>query len=187
MVEVSRRRDAARNRALLVDAARRVVAEKGPAAPLDEIARAAGVSRTTLHRHFADREELAFEVLRDNVAEIESRATYLADEASGAEMLYHHLLDVQLDVPWLAHIVADRDSRETSELAERTLKAIEPLIARAHVLGRAHQSVTAEDVLLTLPMAMAALVANQRGNRGRSIDRVRTVLHRGLFTTEPPV
>ncbi|GAA1859823.1 TetR/AcrR family transcriptional regulator [Brevibacterium marinum] len=186
MADLSRRRDAARNRTLLLDAARRIVAEQGPDAPLDEIARAAGVSRTTLHRHFADREELAFEVLRDNVTEIESRASALAGVASGAEDLYHHLLDVQRDVPWLAHMVAKRDSRETGELAERTLAAMEPLIGRARELGRIYPSVTAQDILLTLPMVMTVLFANPQGNREPSVDRARAILHRGLFTTEPP-
>lgn len=186
MAEVSRRRDAARNRTLLLEAARRIVAERGPDVPLDEIAQAAGVSRTTLHRHFSDREELALEVLRDNVVEIESRAAALDGEPGGAEALYHHLLDVQLDVPWFAHMVANRDSRDTGELAERTLTAMEPFIDRARELGRMHPSVTAQDVLLTLPMAMAARVAKRRGDREPSIDRVHSILHRGLFTTEPP-
>ena len=187
MAEVSRRRDAARNRTLLLEAARRIVAEKGPDVPLDEIAQEAGVSRTTLHRHFSDREELAFEVLRDNVVEIESRAAALDGQPGGVEALYHHLLDVQLDVPWFAHIVADRDSRMTSELAERTLTAMEPLAEDAQERGRMHPSVTTQDILLTLPMVMAARVANRRGDRESSIDRVRSILHRGLFTTDPPM
>lgn len=186
MAEVSRRRDATRNRELLLAAARRVVAERGPDVPLEEIARAAGVSRTTLHRHFADREELALEVLRDNVSEIESRAADLDGEPHGAEQLYHHLLDVQLNVPWFSQVISEHDSRVTGELAERTLAAMQPLVTLAHDHRHLHPSITAEDVLLTLPMAMAALYVKQRTERESPADRVRAVLHRGLFTTEPP-
>src|SRR5690606_33409501 len=47
----------ARTRQAILDAAVSVLA-RDQAAPLAEVAKAAGVSRTTLHRHFADRAEL---------------------------------------------------------------------------------------------------------------------------------
>lgn len=191
MPEVPHRRDAARNRGLLLDAARRIVAERGTEVPLDEIAREAGVSRTTLHRHFANREDLALAVLRDNVADIEQRASSLADVPDGAVQLYHYLLDVQLDVPWLAQMISQgpregRSTRATSELSDRTLAALEPLVEAAHREGLLHSSVTAADMLLTLPMAMTVLVVDRQAPAGPLIGRVRAILHRGLFTTEPP-
>jgi AcrR family transcriptional regulator len=52
-----RRADALRNRARILDAARFLLAHS-PSATLADIAAAAGVSRSTLYRRFADREEL---------------------------------------------------------------------------------------------------------------------------------
>jgi AcrR family transcriptional regulator len=52
------RKDAERNRALLLEAAREVIAEQGIEAPLEEIARRAGVGIGTLYRRFGSREEL---------------------------------------------------------------------------------------------------------------------------------
>ena len=52
-----RRRDARRNRERIVEAATRLLAQS-PAASLTDIAAAAGVSRSTLHRHFPHREAL---------------------------------------------------------------------------------------------------------------------------------
>src|ERR1700733_10701980 len=50
------RGDAARNRALLLDAARSLVAERGPdAVTMDEVATAAGVGKGTLFRRFGSR------------------------------------------------------------------------------------------------------------------------------------
>ncbi len=50
------RGDAARNRALLLDAARRLIAERGPdAVSMDDIAAAAGVGKGTLFRRFGSR------------------------------------------------------------------------------------------------------------------------------------
>lgn len=56
-VERRQRSDAALNRAKILDAARRLLAENGDAS-MRAIAAAAGLGRGTVHRHFATREEL---------------------------------------------------------------------------------------------------------------------------------
>jgi AcrR family transcriptional regulator len=61
------RADARRNVELLIDAARDAFAAEGPNAPLDDIARAAGVGSGTLYRHFPTRVALLEAVYRSNV------------------------------------------------------------------------------------------------------------------------
>ncbi|MFD2795898.1 TetR/AcrR family transcriptional regulator [Promicromonospora vindobonensis] len=181
------RRDAARNRERLVDAARRCFAELGPNAPLEDVARAAGVSRTTLHRHFDAREDLVAAVLEQNVATIESEAARLVDARDGLERLFHYLLDVQAEAPWLAHVAASGPvPAGTRALADRTAAALEPLVGQAKDRGVLRPELGAEDVLLTLPMAMAAQVAREHPAGRRGSDHLRAILHHGLFTTEPP-
>ncbi|WP_024875702.1 TetR/AcrR family transcriptional regulator [Saccharomonospora piscinae] len=181
------RRDAARNRDRLITAARHCFATLGPDAPLEDIARAAGVSRTTLHRHFEAREDLAAAVLEQNVSDIESRARKLLDVADGLERLFHYLLDVQAEAPWLARFVsADAVPPETRTLGDRTAAAIEALVDQARARGVLWPELGTEDVLLALPMAMAAQMARQHPASTHRSDHVRTVLHRGLFTTDPP-
>ncbi|MFD7307126.1 TetR/AcrR family transcriptional regulator [Promicromonospora sp. NPDC059942] len=184
------RRDAARNRDLLVAAARRVFAERGPDVPLEEIAAEAGVSRTTLHRHFENRKALASAVLEHNVTDIEARAAALADADDGAERLFHFLLDVQFESPWLARVVADGRMPGTADLAARTAAALGPLLDRARSRGRVHPGVGTGDVLLTLPMVMAVQAAAAAALDGAEaparLGTTRAILHRGLFTTEPP-
>ncbi|MFG2727184.1 TetR/AcrR family transcriptional regulator [Streptomyces canus] len=63
-----RRRDARRNRELLVEAAHEVFTEQGLEAPLDVIARRAGVGNATLYRHFPSRAALVEAVFRDPLA-----------------------------------------------------------------------------------------------------------------------
>lgn len=186
MSEAPTRRDATRNRKRLVSAAADVFRARGPDVPLEEIAGAAGVSRTTLHRHFADREALAAAVLEENVCRIEARAAALTDVDDGAEQLYHYLLDVQLEAPWLARTVAGEDVLGLSDLADRTAAALEPLMTRARAAGVLRPSVTTQDVLLTLPMAMAVQPAATHSGRRARTARCRAILHFGLFTTEPP-
>src|SRR5215831_3327975 len=58
------RGDAARNRVLLLDAARRLIAERGPdAVTTDDIAAAAGVGKGTLFRRFGSRAGLMMVLL----------------------------------------------------------------------------------------------------------------------------
>jgi len=57
------RRDAAANRERLIAAAEAVFAEHGPAATLDDVAKAAGVGPATLYRRFANKDALVHEVL----------------------------------------------------------------------------------------------------------------------------
>ena len=63
------RRDAERNRELLVAAARESFAEHGVDARLDEIARRAGVGTGTLYRHFPTREALVEAIFAERVGE----------------------------------------------------------------------------------------------------------------------
>jgi AcrR family transcriptional regulator len=59
------RRDAERNRELLIGAARQLFAERGLDVPLDEVARTAGVSIGTLYNRFPSRAELVAAVFAD--------------------------------------------------------------------------------------------------------------------------
>jgi AcrR family transcriptional regulator len=61
------RGDAARNRALLLDAARKLVAERGPdAVTMDDVAAAAGVGKGTLFRRFGSRAGLMMVLLDED-------------------------------------------------------------------------------------------------------------------------
>ncbi|MGN9845538.1 TetR/AcrR family transcriptional regulator [Nonomuraea sp. H19] len=61
------RRDAQRNRDALVDAARQVLAERGVDAPLEAVAKRAGVAIGTLYRHFPERGDLIDAILDEKV------------------------------------------------------------------------------------------------------------------------
>jgi AcrR family transcriptional regulator len=71
------RADAVRNRAKLLDAAAAVLGEQGLDAPLDEVARRAGVSIGTLYNHFPDRAALIEAVLPEQLSPL----TPIAEQA----------------------------------------------------------------------------------------------------------
>ncbi|GAA4173090.1 helix-turn-helix domain-containing protein [Gryllotalpicola koreensis] len=64
------RRDAARNRRALLDAGREVFAARGLEATLDEIAHHAGVGVGTAYRHFANKQELAAAIFKDDFEQL---------------------------------------------------------------------------------------------------------------------
>jgi AcrR family transcriptional regulator len=74
------RADARRNSELLIATAREVFSEKGAEAPLDEIAKRAGVGAGTLYRHFPNRESLVEAVYLDEVTALANLARELAAE-----------------------------------------------------------------------------------------------------------
>ena len=76
-----RRADAARNFDALLEAARDAFAELGADAPLEDVARRAGVGIATLYRNFPTREQLIENVY---VTEVEA-VCRTAEEAAGQE------------------------------------------------------------------------------------------------------
>ncbi len=82
------RADAKRNRDRIVDVAREVFREKGYDAPLDEVARRAGVGAGTLYRHFPTRDALLDAIMQSWVDRVnEATEKTLAFEGSDRDLL----------------------------------------------------------------------------------------------------
>ena len=78
------RGDAARNRALLLDAARRLISDRGAdAVTMDDIAAAAGVGKGTVFRRFGSRAGLMM-VLLDEDEQINQQAFMFGPAAAGS-------------------------------------------------------------------------------------------------------
>jgi hypothetical protein len=83
-----RRADARRNYDLLLDAAKRVFDERGLDAPLDDIARLAGVGNATMYRHFPTRRELITAVYADEVTDLCAHGEALLGEEAPGDGLF---------------------------------------------------------------------------------------------------
>jgi AcrR family transcriptional regulator len=86
------RADARRNRESLVTAARAVFAERGLGAPLEEVARRAGVSIGTLYNRFGTRADLVDAVYTDRVEETVRSAERAAEADDPWQGLVEHLV-----------------------------------------------------------------------------------------------
>jgi len=148
------RADAQRNRRLLLDAACRAFIEVGMEAPLDLIARRAGVGIATLYRHFPNRDALVTAVAVDVMSRTlaEARAS-LVDERDGFAALrryMHHALDVGAPaiMPRLDEEV--RNQPDVKALLDATAAAQSELIAVASSEGSLRAGVQFGDVGLAL-------------------------------------
>ena len=147
----SLRADARRNRDQLLVAARDVFVEQGPDAPLDDIARRAGVGIATLYRRFPDRPSLmravVFGVLRRTAHEARLA---LADEPDAFHALIRYMhravdLRVAAVIPALLGQVSldDAEMLRARNEASRPLQAI---IDAAHSAGTLRPDVTFADI-----------------------------------------
>ncbi|WP_406334769.1 TetR/AcrR family transcriptional regulator [Streptomyces sp. NBC_00203] len=159
-----RRRDARRNRELLVEAAREVFAELGLDAPLDVIARRAGVGNATLYRHFPNRAALVDDVFRDTLA----GTMAVGERARTAEDAWAALVDYTEAV--FTGLAADRgaiDLMTTRLEGVATLEAVhahnretvDALLRRGREQGTVRDDLSTEDLLFALAALSRAVPA----------------------------
>jgi AcrR family transcriptional regulator len=155
----SLRADAERNRALIVDAARRVVSRDGAEARMDAIAREAGVGVGTVYRRFPTKEALVASVLEEFAAMtldgIAHAAAAAPDPWTAFEGSLHALAANLAENRGLLDALEPevRRSPPVLELRGRLLATLEPVLAGAQDAG-----VVRGDVAITDVLALASLV-----------------------------
>ena len=173
------RADAARNFDALVAAARDVLTEYGVDAPMDEVARRAGVSIATLYRNFPTREQLLENVY---VSEVEAVCRFAEDAAQlGAWEGITSWLRRFVDYVATKRAVAtgiDRDSEVYWACTRALYEAGGPLLERAQQAGLMRNDVDIDDVMR---FTMAYTTANFASAAQR--DRMLGVAFEGLAAT----
>lgn len=153
MVESAKplRSDARRNRDLLIAAARAVFADKGLDAPLEEIARRAGVSIGTLYNRFPTRDELvecAFVDRLSTVIRIADEALADPDPWDGFTRMLTAICELQVEDRGYNEVAARGMpvSERTRELRERGYELMNKVITRAQEAGALRADITIEDM-----------------------------------------
>ena len=157
------RADARRNRETILSAASEAFAEDGPAVPVDEIARRAGVGAGTLYRHFPTKEALFAAVLEAHMARLVERAAELAerDDADVALCEFVSCLGAEaaskkslIEALAGSGIEIDHHPMEAKRALE---EGFSRLLSRAQATGRIRSDVTVHElfylVMGTCPVA----------------------------------
>lgn len=176
------RRDTLRNREALIAAAQRVFEAEGIDAPLENVAAAAGLSRTSLHRAFASRGELVAAIWAADVDETEADAARFAASPDAFVRLFEATLRQQVDRRSVHPSAAQIESPDIVALAARFVAAIESSARVSRDAGVLRGDVSDELALQSVGMAIWAVwnVAD-RAERERVAADVSRVLLRGLL------
>ena len=145
------RRDAQRNRDAIVAAARQVFCDHGLEAPLEEIARRAGVGIATLYRRFPSRVELLDAVLADNLQAhiaVAEQALATDDPWDGFAFYLEQSCRLQAEDRGLNDVMGMRFPRATAVEAAKTrlFELVGQVVDRAQQSGQLRADLTPEDL-----------------------------------------
>jgi AcrR family transcriptional regulator len=145
------RSDALRNRALLIEAARALFAERGVDVALEEVARRAGVSIGTLYNRFPTRATLIEAVFADRLETIASyamRALADPDPWQGFAGYLANVCELQAVDRGFNEVAARglADSPANRDLQRQVGEAMTQLIERAKQAGAMRADLTIEDL-----------------------------------------
>ncbi|MDO8143081.1 TetR/AcrR family transcriptional regulator [Isoptericola sp. 178] len=151
-------RVAARNRAALLAAAREIFAQYGADAPLNSVARRAGVGQGSLYRHFPDRLALVLALFEEQVSTVEERA---ADpDATLPDLLgliTRHAIDSVVSIDLATSDPEAGPDPRLLGLTARLAVVVEARLDTAQERGDVPPGTEVEDVLLGIEMVASAL------------------------------
>lgn len=182
------RADARRNWERIVAAARDAFSEHGRDAPLDEIARQAGVGAGTLYRHFPKRETLVEAVYRDEIETLSARAFELLDshepQVALAEWMKQQIEFVVLKRGLAETLKAaiDKNSEVFAYCHEMLTDAVAALLTRGQEAHSIRSDIQPRDLLrLGHGIAVAAEYSTPE-----ETERLLSVMLSGLRPEAPP-
>ena len=150
------RKDAARNRALLVQAAREVFAERGLEASLDDVARHAGLGVGTAYRHFANKHELAQAILTeaiDRIIALADAAAEADDPWAGVVSFLEGVAEAQNADRGLREILMGmHDPAQVERINERMREPLQVIVQRVKTTGRVRPDIEPSDLGVVVMM-----------------------------------
>jgi AcrR family transcriptional regulator len=186
----SLRRDAQRNRELVLSSAERVFAERGLDATLEEVAAGAGVGVGTIYRRFPSKDallEAVFERRLDASAELLTECMARASAWDGLREFLNHSLRIQSDDRGLHEFLYTLDtSRDRfARLRARVEPPLTQLIERAKAEGKLRSDFRATDVPLLILM-LSRLAHTDRAHGPAMARRYLELLLKGLAPGPDP-
>ena len=163
--EAPLRADARRNRDQIMAAAKVMFARQGPDAPMEDIARQAGVGVGTLYRRFPDRQALIRAVAQDSFAALLAEAqAAVAEEPTAWDALVRTVrqsgeVEVSVRLAILSPLAASifRDDPLTGRFRRELLETVDGLVRAAQAEGTLRPDVSTADVTALLSLLVARL------------------------------
>ncbi|RUR00947.1 TetR/AcrR family transcriptional regulator [Labedella endophytica] len=154
------------NRRAILSAAREVFAIEGVSAPLNAVARRAGVGQGSLYRHFPDRVALVVAVIDENIVELEALAETPGSTLDDLVALVAEQAIVSTAFADL--LVEERDDPRVAHIGTRFRAVADAVTDNDRRAGRLGAGVSTEDVMLGVEMLAGVL------SRTPAIDRPAT-------------
>ncbi|WP_158075622.1 TetR/AcrR family transcriptional regulator [Actinokineospora bangkokensis] len=186
-----RRSDAARNHERILAAALDVVLEEGVGAPLDRIAKRAGVGNATVYRHFPSREALIRDLVLAAAVRTADTAEELAadagaDPVAALRAVLHRAADGRVSaVGSAAGEPPPVCAAEFAAANDRLVAALGRLLERGQRLGRLRGDARVEDVFLGLCKLSRPLPGTSATGVDVTAHRHLDILVDGLCATSP--
>lgn len=163
--------DAERNRQAILCAAAAVFNRRGTTAPLDEVAREAGVGIATLYRRFPDRADLIAAVFEEKMTRYadaceEAAARSLTEPWPAFVAYVNFILEEQVTDPGFSDVLIAPLSGSRAFAAEhrRALTATTALVERIVTSGVVREDFTHSDLYL-LTLANSGIIRTSRTSR----------------------
>jgi AcrR family transcriptional regulator len=186
--ETRLRADARRNRDQILAAAKAMFARQGPDAPMEEIARKAGVGVGTLYRRFPDRQALIRAVAQDSFAVMldEARAAVAAEPTAWNALvrIVRQSRELELSVrlailsPPAASII--REDPLTRRFRRELLETVDGVVRAAQAEGNLRPDVSTGDVAALLSLLLARLPMVPAGSAWLVSERALALMLDGL-------
>jgi AcrR family transcriptional regulator len=143
------------NRRALIAAAREIFGEFGLSAPLNSIAKRAGVGQGSLYRHFPDRISLAVAVFDDNIGALEELT---ANPDATLDDLFDAVADQAIASTALIDLISShRQDPGAERIGDRVTGLATILLSREQATGRVGEQVEPADVMLAIAMLAFAI------------------------------
>jgi AcrR family transcriptional regulator len=163
------RADAVRNAERILRAARETYAELGPDAPVETVARRAGVGERTLYRRFPTKAALVRAALDQSISE---DLTPVIDEVRGADNpLYGlaRLIEAAISLGAREHHLvnaAHRAGSLTADVSTALNQALDDLVRRGQRTGQVRADLVADDLPRLIAMLYSVLSTMESTSEG---------------------
>ena len=172
------RSDAIANKNMLLLAAQKAFSEIGPDAQMSDIAKSAGVSRTTLYRHFPDKQSLITDLLEENMRKMNLFASELEPTGEAFFELISYIAHIQVEVNLLTKYLPENIMLENTNRMIEIFKIPVEQAKKANILNKDFD--LTQDMPLLFHMIGGILIRVNPSSRKTQVERALYILINGL-------